>query len=113
MANEHPLDYLGQKEIRLAYTIAKIFHVILALSAIGGGITIAVCSKEQVNSYRESINGGMLAGGLLLAFLGPFLAWLSWVMTRVVFVLIHDMHLARFNIAKLVSLSQKDKQDNK
>lgn len=99
--NAHPLDVLDEKAIKTAYTISKVFFVILALCAIAGGIAMCVLSKQEVvgryyNHYET--NAGMLAGGIITMVLGPFLIWVAWLFTRLIFMLFHDVSIIRKNI---------------
>jgi len=101
-AKTHPLDLLDDKTIKKAYTICKVFYVILALCAVAGGITMSVLSKQKVwhssrygGYYTDDTNGGLLAGGLVTLFCGPVVIWLSWLFTRLIFMLLHDVSIIR------------------
>ena len=114
--NAHPLDILDEKAIKTAYTISKVFFVILALCAIAGGIAMCVLSKQEVagryyNHYET--NAGMLAGGIITMVLGPFLIWVTWLFARLIFMLFYDVSIIRQKVVTQSKQMEPAKKDDR
>ena len=94
----HPLYYLGDNEIEVAYTLAKAAHILIGVGAVAGGIVIIAAT-------------GAIAGGVAMIVLGPVLTLINWIFARLVFMHIRNVHDIRRTLGVMQSESQSNKEE--
>ncbi len=86
------MENFDMEDIKIAYTVNKVFLVIFELCVIIGGIVISVLLDVGI--------------GLGVLFGGGFFCALLWIFSRIVFGFLCDVKVIRNDIEKLTSTNE-------